>query len=61
MFKELTKHQRFVLIIAWLGWVFDVMEASFFGLTKQAMMKEMLGEAQYKLVGTMWEGKSTAE
>jgi MFS family permease len=57
MFKELTKHQRFVLIIAWLGWVFDVMEASFFGLTKQAMMKEMLGEAQYKLVGTMWEGK----
>ena len=57
MFKELTKHQRFVLIIAWLGWVFDVMEASFFGLTKQAMMKETLGEAQYKLVGTMWEGK----
>jgi len=57
MFKELTKPQRFVLIIAWLGWVFDVMEASFFGLTKQAMMKEMLGDAQYKLVGTMWEGK----
>lgn len=56
MFKELTKHQRFVLIIAWLGWVFDVMEASFFGLTKQAMMKEMLGAATYAEIGTQWEG-----
>lgn len=56
MFKELTKHQRFVLIIAWLGWVFDVMEASFFGLTKQAMMKEMLGAAKYAEIGTQWEG-----
>ena len=57
MFKELSKHQRFVLIIAWLGWVFDVMEASFFGLTKQAMMKEMLGAAEYARIGTEWEGK----
>lgn len=57
MFSELNKHQKFVLIIAWLGWVFDVMEASFFGLTKQAMMKEMLGAAEYARVGTMWEGK----
>ncbi len=57
MFKELTKHQRFVLIIAWLGWVFDVMEASFFGLTKQAMMKEMLGAAEYARIGTEWEGR----
>ncbi len=57
MFRELTKHQRFVLIIAWLGWVFDVMEASFFGLTKQAMMKEMLGAAEYARTGTEWEGR----
>jgi MFS family permease len=57
MFKELSKHQRFVLIIAWLGWVFDVMEASFFGLTKQAMMKEMLGAAEYARIGTEWEGR----
>ena len=57
MFRELTKHQRFVLIIAWLGWVFDVMEASFFGLTKQAMMKEMLGAAEYARIGTEWEGR----
>lgn len=56
MFKGLTKYQKTVLIIAWLGWVFDVMEASLFGLTKVQMMKEMLGEAQYKLIGTQWEG-----
>jgi len=56
MFAGLNKYQRFVLIIAWLGWVFDVMEASLFGLTKQPMLKEMLGEAGYKLHGTFWEG-----
>lgn len=56
MLAGLNKYQRFVLIIAWLGWVFDVMEASFFGLTKTAMMTEMLGEAGYKAVGTQWEG-----
>ncbi len=57
MFSGLTKYQRFVLIIAWLGWVFDVMEASFFGLTKTAMMTEMLGPEGYKAIGTLWEGR----
>ncbi len=55
MFAGLNKYQRFVLIIAWLGWVFDVMEASLFGLTKQQMLKEMMGEAAYKASGTVWE------
>ncbi len=55
MLAGLNKYQRFVLIIAWLGWVFDVMEASLFGLTKQPMLKEMLGEAGYKANGTVWE------
>jgi MFS family permease len=55
MFAGLNKYQRFVLIIAWLGWVFDVMEASLFALTKQPMLKEMLGEEGYKRVGTAWE------
>jgi MFS family permease len=54
--KDLTKHQRLVLIVAWLGWVFDVMEASLFALTKQPMLKEMMGEAAYKANGTVWEG-----
>lgn len=49
--KSLTKHQRIVLIVAWLGWVFDVMEASLFALTKKSMLTEMMGEEQYKLVG----------
>ena len=55
MLAGLNKYQRFVLIIAWLGWVFDVMEASLFGLTKQPMLKEMMGEAGYKANGTVWE------
>ncbi len=55
MLAGLNKYQRFVLIIAWLGWVFDVMEASLFGLTKQPMLKEMMGEAGYKANGTLWE------
>lgn len=55
MFAGLNKHQRFVLIIAWLGWVFDVMEASLFALTKQPMLKELMGEAAYKDHGTVWE------
>lgn len=55
MFSGLTKYQKLVLVIAWLGWVFDVMEASLFGLTKQPMLKEMMGEAAYKTSGTVWE------
>ena len=55
MLAGLNRYQKFVLLIAWLGWVFDVMEASLFALTKQPMLKEMLGEEGYKRVGTMWE------
>ncbi|MBI1334669.1 MAG: MFS transporter [Armatimonadetes bacterium] len=56
MLAGLTKYQRYVLIIAWLGWVFDVMEASLFGLTKQQMLVEMLGKAGYDKIGPYWEG-----
>lgn len=55
MFSELSKYQRLVLIVAWLGWVFDVMEASLFALTKQPMLKEMLGEKAYREIGSGWE------
>ena len=56
MFPGLNSYQRFVLIIAWFGWVFDVMEASFFGLTKKAMLTEMLGSSGYAKSGQGWEG-----
>jgi MFS family permease len=55
--KSLTKHQKLVLIVAWLGWVFDVMEASLFALTKKPMLTEMLGAAKYAEIGPIWEGK----
>lgn len=56
MLNGLNKYQKTVLIIAWLGWVFDVMEASLFGLTKIQMMNEMLG-ADYATMGPFWEGR----
>ncbi len=40
--RDLTKHQKLVLLVAWLGWVFDVMDASLFAFTKTAMLTEML-------------------
>lgn len=55
--KNLTKTQKLVLLVAWLGWVFDVMDASLFAFTKKAMLVEMLGgEAAYKLNGAPIEG-----
>ena len=57
MFNGLTRHQKLVLIIAWLGWVFDVMEASLFALTKQPMLTEMLGSEQYKAIGPQIESR----
>jgi MFS family permease len=54
--KSLTKHQKIVLIVAWLGWVFDVMEASLFALTKQPMLTQMLGEKGFEETGTQWGG-----
>jgi MFS family permease len=49
--KSLTSHQRLVVIVAWLGWVFDVMEASLFALTKKSMLTEMLGAEGFKAQG----------
>lgn len=49
---------RRILILAWLGWVFDVMDASLFAFAKTRMLTEMLGgEAAYKLQGAAIEGR----
>lgn len=55
-YRGLTKYQWTILLVAWLGWVFDVFDAAIFNFTKGAMMKEMLGEAGQKASGATYEG-----
>lgn len=54
----LTKYQWLVLLVAWLGWVFDIADSAIFNLTKGSIVKEMLGgDAAYKLHGAAVEGQ----
>ena len=55
-FPRLTKYQWTILLVAWLGWVFDVFDAAIFNFTKTPMLKEMMGEAAYAERGTAVEG-----
>jgi len=52
-----SKVQRIVLIVAWLGWVFDVMDTALFNFAKVPMIREMVGAVQYKAIGPQIEGK----
>lgn len=56
--RELTKYQWLVLVVAWLGWVFDIMDTALFNLVKAPMLKEVLGgDEAYKLLGPAIEGR----
>lgn len=47
-----------MLLLAWLGWTFDVMDASLFVFAKTRMLTEMLGgPAQYAADGPAIEGR----
>ena len=48
---------RLILVLAWLGWVFDIMDTALFNFAKIPMLTAMLGEAQYKAVGPSIEGQ----
>lgn len=58
--KGVTRYQWTVLLVAWLGWVFDVMDAALFNFAKVPMLTQMLGEAGYKARGTGLEGNIQA-
>jgi MFS family permease len=53
----LTRLQWTILLVAWLGWVFDVMDTALFNFAKVPMMTEMLGPERYKLEGPRIEGQ----
>jgi MFS family permease len=53
----LTRRQSAILAIAWLGWVFDIMDTALFNFAKGPMLTEMLGGAEsYKAHGPTVEG-----
>jgi len=54
-FRSLTGAQWLILLIAWLGWVFDVADTALFNFAKVPMLREMLG-ADYARIGTHIDG-----
>jgi len=46
-----------IVLVAWLGWVFDIMDTALFNFAKVPMLKEMLGETGYRQRGTEIEGQ----
>lgn len=41
-YRALSRYQWLVLAIAWLGWVFDIMDTALFTLAKGPMLQEMM-------------------
>ena len=41
--SQVTRYQWLVLIVAWLGWVFDSMDATVYALVMSPALKELLG------------------
>ncbi len=57
----LTRAQWIILGVAWLGWVFDIMDSALFAFAKGPMLIEMLGGKEaYKLNGPRIEGQIQA-
>ncbi len=49
-----------ILGIAWMGWVFDIMDTALFNFAKGPMLTQMLGAAQYRLHGPQIEANIQA-
>jgi MFS family permease len=41
--RQLTRYQWLVLLVAWLGWVFDAMDATIYALVMAPALKQLLG------------------
>lgn len=41
--REVTRYQWLVLLVAWLGWVFDSMDGTLFSLVQKPSMTELMG------------------
>lgn len=56
-FTGLTKAQWLILLVAWLGWLFDIADTALFNFAKVPMLTEMLGKEQYAAIGTTIDGR----
>ncbi|HZH98685.1 MAG TPA: MFS transporter [Fimbriimonadaceae bacterium] len=55
--EGISRYQWTVLAVAWLGWVFDIMDTALFVFAKTPMMVELLGgQEQYAARGPQIEG-----
>ncbi len=56
--RGLTRYEWLVLIVCWLGWVFDIFDTALFNLVKIPMLTDILGgPEQYKALGPQIEGQ----
>jgi len=56
-FASLNRAQRLILAVAWMGWVFDIMDTALFNFAKTPMVRELLGASSYRLHGPAVEGQ----
>jgi MFS family permease len=49
-----------ILLLAWLGWVFDIADTAIFNLAKGPMLISMVGSAEYRLHGVAIEARIQA-
>lgn len=54
--KGITKYQWLVLTVAFLGWVFDIMDTALFNFAKGPMLLELVGAERMKADGPQIEG-----
>jgi MFS family permease len=55
MWRGLTPYQRLVLTVAWLGWIFDSMDATIYNLVLTPALQELLGK-QATAADIGWHG-----
>lgn len=54
--QGLTRTQWLILTVAFLGWVFDIMDVSLFNFAKAEMLKELVPAAELKAHGAQIDG-----
>lgn len=56
-YRQINRQQKAILLVAWLGWVFDVADAALFNFAKIPMLTQMMGADGYKAHGSAMEAQ----
>jgi MFS family permease len=54
--RQLSRYQLLVLLIAWLGWIFDSMDATIYNLVLTPALRELLGSGRDTARDIDWYG-----